>query len=70
MRNAFHHQDTERSGKPSSAVAIAFAWISGPGMVGVVDVAWTSCSASSVMPITTILLRKNPGLTLPRSVSE
>ena len=33
---------TWRSGKPRSAVEIAFAWISAPDMFSPLDVEWTS----------------------------
>ena len=60
-----------RSGKPSSAVGIALAWISGPGHrpLVVVDVARRSCSDGAVAPTTTILPRTSAGSNLPCSTS-
>ena len=45
------------SGKPSSAVTTALAWISGPGMrpLPVVEVGCRSCSDGRVAPTTTTL---------------
>ena len=43
-------------------VAIAFAWISGPGISSCPnETGWTSWSDGAEAPTTTILLRKNPG---------
>ena len=45
------------SGKPSSAVTTALAWISGPGIrpLPVVEVGCRSCSDGAVAPTTTTL---------------
>ena len=42
-----------RSGKPRSAVSIALAWISGPGMFEPVDVGWMSWRLGADAPTTT-----------------
>ncbi len=61
----FQPVDRLRSGKPASAVEMAFAWISGPDMTAPVGVAWMSCSDGAVAPMTTTLSLKTLGGTLP-----
>ncbi len=60
------------SGLPRSAVQIAFAWTSGPGMrsLPLVGVAWKSWRLGAVAPTTTILPRKTPAGTPPRSTCQ
>ena len=60
-----------RSGLPCSAVQIALAWISAPGICRSpgADVGWTSCSAGAVAPTTTILPRSSAAPTRPSSTS-
>ncbi len=57
------HHGTSRSGKPSSAVRIDWAWISGPGIstLRVVEVLCWSCSDVAVPPTTTTLPRTAAG---------
>ena len=57
------------SGKPSSAVAIADAWSSGPDMASSAAVLCRSPSAVAVAPTTTIFPRTASASKLPRSTS-
>ena len=70
MSTMFQPVDRLRSGKPASAVEMAFAWISGPDMTGPVGVAWMSWSEGAVAPITTILSLKTFGGTFPSWTRE
>ncbi len=59
------------SGRPSRIVAIAFAWISGPGISSSPkETGWTSCSEGAHGPTTTILPLKRPGSNCPRDTFE
>jgi hypothetical protein len=57
IRRTSTQPGTEESGKPSSTVAIALAWTSGPGIAGSVGVGWMSSRTGVVAPMTTILPR-------------
>ena len=59
------------SGKPSSAVVMAFAWTSGPGIWRwpVVDVSRMSWSEDADAPTTTTFPRTSSGSNLPFSTS-
>src|SRR5438132_10662395 len=61
------HGGPVRSGKRSSTVWIAFAWISGPDICSLpdVDVECTSCSDGATTPTTTIFPRTALGLKFP-----
>ena len=59
------------SGAPRSSVSIALAWISGPGhLARRPEVGWRSCSDGATAPITTIRLRKLPGLKVRLTARE
>ena len=58
-------EDTLWSGKPRSAVEIAFACTSAPDIASEVEVGWMSCRDVADGPTTTILSRKAPFLNLP-----
>ena len=66
------HGGAERSGRPWSAVQIAFAWTSAPAMScsPPTGVEWTSRSVGAVPPTTTILPRSFESGTLPSRTSE
>ena len=59
------------SGAPRSSVSIALAWISGPAISPAGhEVGWRSCSDGATAPITTIRLRKLPGLKVRLTARE
>ena len=62
------HAGRSRSGRPCSAVQIAFAWTSGPDISRSRDVGvgWTSCSVGAVAPTTTMRSRSTRVSALPR----
>ena len=70
MSTMFQRSGRLRSGKPSRAVEIALAWISGPDMTEPVGVAWMSWSEGAVAPMTTTLSLNTRGGTFPSSTRE
>jgi hypothetical protein len=69
MSSAACQPGASRSGSPSSTVAMAFAWTSGPGIPPPTGVRWMSPRRGSVAPTTTILPRSSASCS-PSSTSE